>query len=352
MKKYKIAIDVSPLNDGNSIRGVGYYTKSLVSSIQREILTNSQYSNFDIKLITDKSQLNSAFDLIHYPYFDPFKLTLPGQTRPYIVTCHDLIPRAFKPHFPVGIKGEIKWLIQKHRLQNSKFIICPSHYAKYQILNQINYPADRIYTTYEAATPDFKKITDTKYLKTIKNKYHLPDNFIFYVGDLNWNKNIPGLVKACLKLNYDLVIGGFAATSPAPVHPWTQDLIWVQSQTSPLIHKTGFIPDDDLPAFYNLAKIYCLPSYSEGFGLAPLQSMQCGTPVCCSNIGCLQEIVESNGLYFDPYQPDDLEKVLKQFWDNDNLRKKYSQLGLARAKFFNWQKTALQTLSVYQQLLD
>ena len=347
----KIAIDVSPLNDGNSVRGIGYYTKSLVSAIKQEIGSNPTYKDFKIDLITDNSHLSTDYDLIHYPYFDPFKLTLPSPKIPYIVTCHDLIPIEYKTHFPVGIKGELKWLIQKYRLQKSKYIICPSHSAKYQILDYLNYPADKIFTIYEAASPDFKKLNNTKYLKKIKDKYNLPDNFIFYVGDINWNKNIPSLIKACLKLNYNLVIGGHAATSKAPIHPWTKDLIWVQSQTSPLIHKIGYIPDEDLPAFYNLAKIYCLPSFSEGFGLAPLQSMQCGIPVCYADIPCLQEIIDYNGDFFDPHSVKSLSASLKRVWTSKTLQKKYSHLGLKRAKIFNWQYAAIQTLSVYQLAL-
>ena len=81
----KIAIDVSPLNDGNSVRGIGYYTKSLVSAIKQEIGSNPTYKDFKIDLITDNSHLSTDYDLIHYPYFDPFKLTLPSPKIPYIV---------------------------------------------------------------------------------------------------------------------------------------------------------------------------------------------------------------------------------------------------------------------------
>ena len=77
MKKNRIAIDVSPLNDGNSQRGVGYYTRNLVAALQKEVKTNPNYKNYEIILVTDNSKLVTSFDLIHYPYFDSFKLTLP-----------------------------------------------------------------------------------------------------------------------------------------------------------------------------------------------------------------------------------------------------------------------------------
>jgi len=353
MKKFKIAIDVSPLNDGNSQRGVGFYTRNLVSALQAEIKINPDYKHYQIDLITDISSLKSEiYNLIHYPYFDPFKLTLPETDTPYIVTCHDLIPREFKAHFPVGLKGELKWLIQKHRLQKAAYIICPSHSARFQIIDQLNYPHDHILTTYEAATPNFKKITDQKKLTLIKNKYHLPNKFVLFVGDINWNKNIPTLVKVCLKNKYPLVIAGSAAIKKVPVHPWTQDILWLQSkalehQSTKALNLLGFVPDEDLPALYNLATLYCQPSFSEGFGLPLIEAMQSGTPICCSNASCLPEIVGDCAQFFDPYSQADLEKSLVGLWTNSALQKELSQAGLLRAKMFSWTKTAQESLAIY-----
>ncbi|MFA5025933.1 MAG: glycosyltransferase family 1 protein [Candidatus Shapirobacteria bacterium] len=355
MKKFKIAIDISPLNDGNSQRGVGYYTRNLVDALQEEVKNNHDYHQFQIELVTQRSEVFTNYDLIHYPYFDPFKITLPSQNKPYIVTCHDLIPRAFKEQFPVGIRGEIKWLIQKHRLQKANYIICPSLSAKQQIQDQLIYPSDQIFVTYEAAISDYKKINDSKELSNIKNKYNLPDKFILYVGDINWNKNIPTLVKACLDLKYPLVVVGSSAVKEVPNHPWTQDILWLQStekslkeKGSNLLKLLGFVPDKDLPLIYNLATLYCQASYSEGFGLPLVEAMQTGTPVVYSEASCLPEIMDSNGISFDPYSVDSLKAALEKLWNDPELLQKYSLLGQKRSKFFSWKKTAIQTLEIYR----
>jgi len=355
-KIIKIAIDISPTQDGNAVRGIGYYTSNLVSALQTEIKTNSNYKNYQIDLVSNIDDRSSTiYNLIHYPYFDPFKLTLPKKNKiPTIVTVHDLIPRQFKSHFPVGIKGEIKWLIQKSHLLKVNKILTVSNYSK-NIINQITkYNLKNIFVTHLAADSSFKISSDSKKLKEIQEKYNLPSKFILFIGDINWNKNIPTLVKACLNLNYPLVIVGSAATKKdIPNHPWTQDILWLQSQHSPNLILTGFIPDCDLPYFYNLATIYCQPSFAEGFGLPLLQAMQSGCPITYSQDSCLDEIMESNGLKFDPYSQKDLEKVLKEFWNNQNIRQKYAKLGLTHAKNFNWQYTALQTLALYNlTLLD
>ena len=354
IKKVKIAIDVSPTIDGNAIRGVGFYTNNLVSALQKEIKINPNYKNYQIDLITDLKFDIKNYDLVHYPYFDPFKLTLPKKHRiSTVVTVHDLIPREFKPHFPVGIKGEIKWLIQKHRLNQVNKIITVSHYSKNVIEKIIGYDPKNIFVTYESANKNFRVIKDDAKLKEISKKYNLPKKFILFIGDINWNKNIPTLVKACLKLNLTLVIVGSAATKKGiPDHPWTQDLLWLQSQKSPNLIFTGFVPDEDLPYFYNLATAYCQPSFAEGFGLPLVEAMQSGCPVVYSQDSCLDEIMDSNGLKFNPHSQKDLEKALSQFWHQPQLRQKYSQLGLNRAKQFNWKFTAQQTLALYNLTLS
>jgi glycosyltransferase involved in cell wall biosynthesis len=353
-KKIKIAIDISPTQDGNSVRGVGYYTSNLVSALQNEIKTNPNYKNYQIDLITDSNSLKPInYSLIHYPYFDPFKLTLPKKNIiPTVVTVHDLIPLQFKNHFPAGIKGKIKWLIQKNHLLKVNKILTVSHYSK-NIINKITgFNLNNIFVTHLSADKSFKVYTNPKELEEIRKKYKLPKKFVLFVGDINWNKNIPTLVKACLKLNYPLVIVGSSATKKdIPNHPWTQDLLWLQSQHSPNLILTGFIPDVDLPLIYNLATIYCQPSFAEGFGLPLVQAMQSGCPVIYSQDSCLDEIMDSNGLKFNPRSQKDLEKTLKQYWENEDLRQKYIKIGLNHSKNFNWEYTAKQTLALYNLML-
>jgi len=354
MKKFKIAIDITPTIDQNSKRGVGFYTKYLVNALQKEVKTNPDYKNYDIKLITNSKSNTSNFNLVHYPYFDPFKLTLPIRKIPTVVTVHDLIPRQFKKNYPVGLRGEINWLIQKHRLKNTDFIITDSHSSKYQIKKLTNYPVDRIYTIYLSSLPTYKPIKNKKLLETTKQKYKLPNKFVLYVGDINWNKNIPRLVKSCLSLKYPLIIVGASATQKKVIeHPWNKDLIWLQKTAKK--HKgivlTGFINNQDLVNIFNLATIYCQPSIAEGFGLPILDAMSCGCPVAYSLRSSVAEISSYHGQPFNPYKISSIKNALKKLWTSQPLRQKFAKEGLKYSSTFSWKQTAIQTLSVYKLAL-
>lgn len=338
----KIGIIASPLKDANKTRGVGFYTKNLYENLKIKKLDTDLILNFKFQI--------SNYNLVHYPFFDPFSPTLKIFKKPTLVTVHDLIPLQFKKHFPVGIRGTINWYRQLFYLRQATAIITVSNYSK-KIIHQITkIPLSKIHVTYLAPDKFSRPITDSKILQKIKEKYKLPNKFVLYVGDINWNKNIPSLVKMCQKLKYPLVIVGSAATKKdVPNHPWTQDLLYLQSKSKDLTLQgsnalifTGFIPDEELPSIYSLATIYCQPSHAEGFGLPPIQAMACGCPIICNQETSLKELYAQYSLPFT-------EKSFKDMWNNSKLRLKYSTLGLNYSKNFSWKKTAQQTTKIYEK---
>src|SRR3990172_5753261 len=120
----KIAIDTSPISKNSTsahkVRGVGAYINMLVRHLPKFDKKNEYF-------FVENKIFPSDIDLIHFPYFDPFFITLPDkfQTKS-IVTVHDLTPLVFPEHFPAGIRGRIKWLIQKSRLKKVDLIITVS----------------------------------------------------------------------------------------------------------------------------------------------------------------------------------------------------------------------------------
>ncbi len=357
--KVKVAIDASPLSGGHAVRGIGYFTRQFIDAILSQQKNHPDFGQWQIDLVESKNGFDpQKYDLIHYPSFDIFAPTLPSRLpTPYIVTVHDLIPIEYKEHFPAGFRGQINWQLQKHRLLKSRLVITISHYSKFVINDLTKYPIDQIYVTYGAADQNFQPVTNQATLKQIRSKYHLPPKFVMYLGDVNWNKNLPSLVSTCLDQKIPLVIVGAAAVrQQVDNHPWNRDLLWLQqTAASPsgqrLITLTGFVPDSDLPGFFSLATLYCQPSYAEGFGLPIVQAMQCGCPVVASNQTCLPEIAYHSALLFNPYSPSNLASTVRQMFTRPALRQKYINLGLLRSRHFNWQNTGLQTLAVYQQAL-
>lgn len=117
------------------------------------------------------------------------------------------------------------------------------------------------------------------------------------------------------------------------------------------VFRPGWISDDELVGFYNLATLYIQPSLYEGFGFPVLQAFACGCPVISSNAGALPEVVGEAGIVFDPRDQDKLVNILTAVLNDKTILQKMSQLGLERAKKFSWEKTAQETIKVYEKVL-
>jgi glycosyltransferase involved in cell wall biosynthesis len=112
-----------------------------------------------------------------------------------------------------------------------------------------------------------------------------------------------------------------------------------------------YIPTRDLPLLYNAAEVFVFPSLYEGFGLPPLESMKCGTPVIVSNRSSLPEIVGPLGLMV---APDDIKKIcslILKIVNDRSYRDQLSEYYLQYASNFSWEKCAQKTYDIYQELL-
>ena len=329
----KIAINIASLSSASQSRGIGFYTSRLIAELQ---------NNPSLQLIKFEKKIPPGVDLVHYPGFNPFQFSFPLiNTLPFLVTIHDLIPLKFPSRFPPGIKGKLRWLIQRGLLLSAAGIITDSKSSQKDILALTEVSPAKIHVIYLAADKVFKPI------KPI-NKFSLPNKFILYVGDVNYNKNLPELIQVCLTNNYPLVLVGkqLVEKDYDRRHPENQDLIKVQSliQANPnQIIPLGFLPTQDLVMLYNLATVYVQPSLAEGFGLPVLEAMACGCPVLIGPADSLSEIAGPAAGEFN-------ENNLKLYWQSPSLRLKMSKLGLAQAAKFSWEKTARETIKVYESI--
>jgi len=347
-KTLNIAL-VKPPITGHQYRGTGIYTENIYIGLKK-------VNEISVNLISVKDGLE-RFDLIHYPYFDPFFLTLPLlKKRPTVVTVHDLIPLKFPRYFPKGVKGYLKWQIQKFSLGQSDAIITDSYSSKEDIIKYAGINKDKIRVIYLGIGDGFKIIESKKILESIKKKFKLPHDFLLHVGDVNYNKNIEGLIKvfAIIHKSYPdlellLVGSGFINNS------WQLQKIKHLIDSLNLADKVHFLAQvsiDDLVGIYNLAKVYLQLSLAEGFGLPVLEAMACGCPVVASNQSSLSEIAGDSSILVDPKDyPKAANAVTDLLADASKYRYMKSK-GLARVKMFNWEKTAKQTIEVYKKVIN
>jgi len=346
----RIAVDVSRLDkdnlDKHRVRGSGSYIDGLTHYLPK-------YDKENEYLFVFKGEELRDIDLVHYPYFEPFFLSLPQKSRiPSVVTVHDLIPLVFPKQFPAGIKGKIKWSIQKASLKRKNRIITDSNASKTDIETKTGIPSSKISVVYLAPSEAFKKESDRK---DIRKKYNLPENFLLYVGDATWNKNLIRLAEAVKRTDFKLVMVGKAlvGNEAETNNRWNKELIGFKKITEgdSRFVQLGLVSNEDLNALYNIASSLIMPSLYEGFGLPIVEAMACGCPVISSKEGSLGEIAGNAAYSIDPYSVDSIEKGIREVLGDGALREKLSKDGFDRSKDFSWKKTVSNTVSAYKLAL-
>ncbi len=255
---------------------------------------------------------------------------------------HDLIPKIFPEYLDNWRKRFYFFLTQK-AIRQADEIITVSEWSKKDIHKFLKIPSVKIKTAYPSVGQEFfEKSTGDEDNKVLE-KYGIYGRYIFYIGGFDARKNIPGLLKAYAKLleNYEvddinLVLGGEDKSRFSHLFTDVQkeiEKLGIAKSAKPI----GFVKQKDLPAIYRNCELYILPSFYEGFGLMALEAMASGAPTIVSKTSSLLEVGGDAVLYFNPYDIDEMARVMGKVLRNNKLRLRLSEKGKERAKKLNWE---------------
>ena len=319
----KVGIDISQIVYEGT--GVGNYTKNLIEWLPK-VDPRNNYIFFGSSLRRRQkgfwpippTLLDILWNRLHiFPVenfigkidvFHSSDWTQPPTKAKKVTTIHDLV--VYK--YPESLHPQIV-TVQRRRLELVKkecdLIIAISQNTKKDIIEILKIPEEKIRVIYEAANPIFKPV-----VKKTKS-------YILGMGQLNSRKNIKRLKTAFhnLKLkDVELKIANNIST-------------------------------ENLVELYSNALCFVYPSLYEGFGLPVLEAMACGCPVITSNISSLPEVGGQAAIYVDPFSVDDIREKINYVLKAN--REKLAKKGFEQVKKFSWEKTARETLKVYQSLL-
>jgi len=285
-------------------------------------------------------------DVIHFPFtiIDPSFLNI---KTPIVLTIPD-IQQEYYPEFFNKSELNMRKKLYKPSAERADIILTISETTKKTLIEKYGIKPEKIIVSYPGCSRDFKKIEDQKTLSAVKEKYALPDEFIFYPASTWLHKNHIKLLAAIsiLKKKYDfekkLVLTGI----PMNNHSRIIDTIKRLNLEKQVIF-LHFIPFSDIPVIYNLAAIMVFPSLFEGFGIPLLEAMNAGLPITCSDRTSIPEIVGDAGIYFNPDIPEDIAEKIFLLWHSNDMKKELIRKGFERAALSKWKETAEKTLSAY-----
>lgn len=263
--------------------------------------------------------------------------------KPYVTHIHDVGP--FQASFS-AIPG-LKWL-EKKNAQTASKIMCGAQSAKKEISHYMNVNLDKIEVVSVGIEPGFQPAP--KKGQELKENLGLDGPVMFFVGRIAFYKGVDDIIKAYNLAKKEIpdlrcVIGGKPTLKMGPaVERWKHD--------NPDVYFAGVIPDEELPTYYSMADMFITYSYaSEGFGITPVESLSCGTPVICSNLSAYKEVLQDQAVFVEPQNPKLLAKnIIEQVKNPEIGLEKVRSAGPLLQKY-SWKEVVNRIESVYSTQL-
>lgn len=305
----------------------------------KKVLVNAPHYSFAEQTKFLRILNKEKCDIVHFPHFNLPIL----YRRPFTVTIHDLTVTFFPGRKKFRWHHRLAYhLTIKNAAKRSKKVIAVSQNTKDDIIEYLKIDPEKIEVIHNGIGEEFTVVDPEKCKKTL-HKYGIKQEFLLYTGVWRYHKNLPRLVAAFEKIKQDLDIQLVITGKPDPQYPEVQEVTNNLGLQKDVIF-TGHVREEELIHLYNAARIYVFPSLYEGFGLPPLESMKCGTPVAASNSSSIPEVCgEGNAVFFDPTNVDDIAAKITMLYKDADLQAQLVEKGAAHASHLTWEKSARKT---------
>jgi alpha-1,3-rhamnosyl/mannosyltransferase len=272
---------------------------------------------------------------------------LASQNAPLVLTIHDLVFLRH-PEFAERVDAATKTRNLPAAVGSASAIITVSEFTKGEVQELLGVPAERIFVTPLAPQWTAQPPTEEQAASALARHGLKAGGYFLSVGTLSPRKNFGTLLEAFARMREKnpeaaLVIvgaeGWHVAELAARLRAGVPGVTWIQHCS-----------ETELRALYQSARAFFLVSWYEGFGIPIVEAMSSGCPVCCATGSSMDEVAAGAGVLVPPGEAGAIASAMARLWEDSSLREKLRLAGLKRAESFSWDRTAEQTLQVYERV--
>lgn len=306
-------------------------------------------SNRIIRILWEQSAfpltaVRRGIDLVHGMAF----VSPVANFRPSIVTVYDLSFIYYPDRYPMFQRLYLSSQTRRS-CRSARHVVTISESSRQDVHRLFAIPLENISVIYPGVDAQFVPRPAGE-IENFRTAHNLPARFVLHVGTLQPRKSIPTLIKAFARLEDSrielMLVGG---------RGWAFEEIFAQVKNLGLedrVRFTGYVPDDELPLWYNAASVLVFPSVYEGFGLPVTEAMACGTPVVAANTSAIPESAGAAARLFKAQDPSALCEHIATVLDDPDLRAKMRMQGLEQSRQFSWERAGQKLAAIYRQVMD
>lgn len=308
-----------------------------------KILNGAIWRTFQLGRVTE----NLNLDIFHGLSSELPRIPRKHTTR-YVVTMHDVI--FLKEKFYYSLYDILAFSKKAHHaVKKADGIIAISDQTRNDLVQLVQADPRKITRVFQPLNPAFRSAPEPEFTELVKRKYHLPDEFILFVGRIEVRKNLQGILQALVELRGESRIPVVVVGKPSRFMKSLNDFIKIYQLKDQviLLHNKD---DRELAAMYALATMTGYPSYQEGFGLPVLESIAMGTPVFTNQDGCFREAGGKFPVYINPQDSTDIARGIREILQDP--RKFKPEEIFEHLYQFDDMKIAHQIMQVYEEVLS
>ncbi len=296
----------------------------------------------------------SAEMLVHAPDV----LFVPAHVLPLVhpwrsvVTVHDLGHRYYPDAHTRGQRWYLEWSTRYH-VRTAAHVLADSASTRDDLVRLYGADPGRVTVAHLGVDPSLRPVGEARTIDAARLKYGIDGPYLLYVGTLQPRKNLARLIDAFERVLRSGAVGPDLKLVLAGKRGWLYQEILARAQTLGIAANVcfpGYVQGTDLAALYSGATLFVMPSLYEGFCMPVLEAMACGTPVVCSDVSSLPEVVGNAALTFGPRDTDDIARAIARGLGDASLRADLAERGAARARQFTWRACAERVLDVLEQV--